>query len=151
MIAEAGEDETSPFLTAILARLRSRDGQIDVTLACAGHPLPMVRRAGGAVEAVGRCGTLLGVLPAIEAYDVDVSLAAADSLVFITDGIVEARNGSEQWGESRLKEVLRSETNASPAELARAVVSAATRYQQTANSDDIAVVVVTPSRRVTGR
>jgi serine phosphatase RsbU (regulator of sigma subunit) len=111
----------------------------------------MLRRASGEVESVGRWGTLLGVLPTLQTHDVEVSLGPGDTLVLVTDGVLEARDGHEQWKEAGLCALLQSETDVRPAPLARAVVTAATRFQKGATSDDIAVVVVAPGTGVEHR
>ncbi len=54
----------------------SASGAIAVTLAAAGHPPALVRRAGGSVEEAGRHGTLLGILPRVRLHDVELLLAA---------------------------------------------------------------------------
>jgi serine phosphatase RsbU (regulator of sigma subunit) len=52
-----------------------------VTFACGGHPLPLVLRADGTVEPLGRHGTLLGVTSHPELPDCTTQLAPRDALV----------------------------------------------------------------------
>src|SRR5205823_4112691 len=86
------QDAARPFLTVAYARLQlSHDGPARVTVGCGGHPLPMVLRASGEVEPVGRAGTLLGCFPEVDVEDVTTELASGDSLVLYTDGVDEAR------------------------------------------------------------
>ena len=79
-----------------------------VSLASAGHPLPLLLRADGAVEAVGGPGTLVGVVPDPDLADASAYLRDGDALVFYTDGVTEARGGDDNGilGEGRLGEIL---------------------------------------------
>ena len=76
-------------------------------LACGGHPLPLVLRASGAVEPVGKLGTLLGADVEPVLSDVEVELAEGDLLVLYTDGVTEVRAGRrELFGHDDLAELL---------------------------------------------
>jgi putative ABC transport system permease protein len=85
----------------------------------AGHNPPyLVRCANGTVEIVelSAGGTVLGLFPEVEYQEADVDLRAGDLLVAFTDGVTEALNPSdEEFGEKRLKELLRRAVGA-PAE-----------------------------------
>jgi sigma-B regulation protein RsbU (phosphoserine phosphatase) len=67
-----------------------------VVLAGGGHPDPVVVRAarGAAVAALGAAGgTVLGVFPEAAFEQIELALAApGDTLVLLTDGIVEAQS-----------------------------------------------------------
>ena len=74
-----------------------------LTYTNAGHYLPMVVRADGAVERLGAGGPVLGVLAEAEYEQSQVSLAPGDRSVLFTDGLTEARNAAEEeFGEQRL-------------------------------------------------
>ena len=51
------------FCTALYVALTPGEGGVRVTVASGGHPLPLLVRADGRVETVGRPGTLLGIVP----------------------------------------------------------------------------------------
>src|SRR2546421_10066859 len=51
------------FATAILAHLGFGNGEVDVTLAAAGHPPALVARADGHAEELGEAGPLPGAFP----------------------------------------------------------------------------------------
>lgn len=95
-------------LTAAFARFRSQDGQWCVDLACAGHPLPLLRRDG--VRAVGVPGTMLGVVPQPALTDATVPLAAGDLLVFYTDGVSEGRRDGDFYGDEQVAALLAEHT-----------------------------------------
>jgi phosphoserine phosphatase RsbU/P len=96
------------FLTAIYATARATPAGASVQISSAGHPLALVRRAGGRVQTFGRPGTLLGLLPDPELRDSRTSLRRGDSLVLFTDGVTEARNRIDRnlFGFDRLHDVV---------------------------------------------
>jgi serine phosphatase RsbU (regulator of sigma subunit) len=61
-----------------------------VTLTTGGHPSPIVLRADGSAELVGRPGTLLGVVDDPELADSTIELQRGDALFLYTDGVTEA-------------------------------------------------------------
>jgi PAS domain S-box-containing protein len=83
------------FATAVLVRLRSGGPDEDWTLtaACAGHPPPVHVRKGGARLLGG--GTVLGALQDAKVQRHDATFAQGDTLIFCTDGWLEAGPPSE--------------------------------------------------------
>jgi phosphoserine phosphatase RsbU/P len=74
------ESPTAAFCYGVLDVERGR-----LAVANAGHPLPVILRAGGGVERVGTSGLLLGVVP--EEYETTtVELRPGDRVFFFTDG-----------------------------------------------------------------
>ena len=86
---------------------RGRDG-CEVVLATGGHPLPLVIRAGGAVEQAGEPGTLLGIVREPHISEARVELGAGDALVLYTDGVIEASPADDALGPERLEALLRT-------------------------------------------
>ena len=95
------------FLTAIYASARLLPGGALVRISSAGHPLALVRSAHGDVHEFGRPGTLLGVLPDPELHDSQRILRTGDSLILFSDGVTEARGGTDRelYGDERLREL----------------------------------------------
>lgn len=79
------------FCTVALGRLEPGSGSATLTVACGGHPSPLVLRRNGSVEPVGTPGTLMGVFDDVEVQDRAVELRAGDAVVFYTDGLVDPR------------------------------------------------------------
>jgi len=74
-----------------------------MTYTNAGHYLPMLVRADGAVERLGAGGPVLGVLSDAEYEQAHVGIGPGDRLVMFTDGLTEARSAAdEEFGEERL-------------------------------------------------
>jgi serine phosphatase RsbU (regulator of sigma subunit) len=58
-------------------------------LACAGHPRPIVRPAGGALHEVDMNGMPLGVVEVLRCETATIDFAPGDEFIFYTDGLVE--------------------------------------------------------------
>ena len=135
-------DTEERFCTAVFALVVPDGDGMACTLACGGHPLPLVLRADGTVESVGRPGTLLGLWPEPDLADEGVTLAQGDALVFYTDGALEARHGREQLGEERLRELVSRCVGLRAPEVADAVAEGVEAFELGMAGDDLAVVVL---------
>ena len=79
----------SMFVTMVLGVLfPGREGR--VALASAGHPEPILVRKGAAPKPVSVGGTILGVFDEAVFEEAEVDLESGDSLIFLTDGVIEA-------------------------------------------------------------
>ena len=140
--------EADRFCTVVYGRLERVGGGSGwrLTVASGGHPLPYLVRDEGEVATVGRPGSLLGILRPEEMValsDHVVLLSPGNSVVFFTDGVIEARGeGEDLFGEERLRELLGASASMTAGEMAGAVVDAVLAYQGGVARDDIAVVVV---------
>jgi PAS domain S-box-containing protein len=80
------------FCTAIYATLeRVDDATWRLISVAGGHPLPIIVAADGSTTTVGRHGTLLGVLPAIQTTTAEAVLHPGDTLLLHTDGVTDVR------------------------------------------------------------
>jgi len=141
--AETPWELTEPrFCTVALAIIEPRPGGAGVVVCSAGHPLPLVARAGGAVEVVGRPGSLLGASADIELHDVGLMLGPGESLVCFTDGIVERHRGREFFDESGIAAVMQAAAGADAATLAARIEQEARSLFTDSPHDDMAVLVI---------
>jgi len=114
------------------------DGVV-VRLALGGHPEPVVRRVDGSLEWVGRRGTALGLVPAVDVREVTVHLRPGEMLLVCSDGVLLARRGAQVFGRERLARLLLD--GAPPAQtLASRVVDAVRDFAE--EPDDIALLVL---------
>ena len=121
------------FVTCCAARI-THDGR--VTIASAGHLSPY--RNGAEVEV--DAGLPLGIDPTFEYEERPFLLQPAERLTFVSDGVVEARNGSgELFGFARTEAISNQPANA--------IAEAAMQFGQ---EDDITVLSITLSGGIDG-
>ena len=139
-LLEELETGNGEFCTAAVVRIRPHDGGVRLTVAVAGHPLPLVLRANGDVEEAGTPGTLLGVFEAIDVTDTIVDLHAGDALVMLTDGVLEAGRDPD-WDDKVVPRLLASCTELSPDATADRIKAAVADLDDR-RTDDVAVLVM---------
>jgi len=141
LLSESGDDDH--FCTVAFGRVELDTCGAWVTLAVGGHPLPMLVRRSGKVEARGVESLPIGMLDEIDPVDDRVGLGPGDALVFYTDGITEARDAhGEQFGDDRLRDVLSLHVGEPVESIISAVIRAATTWTGGPMDDDAALVVV---------
>jgi PAS domain S-box-containing protein len=128
------------FCTALYGRLDPVASGIRLTMACGGHPPPLVRRASGAIEVLRAHGPLLGVFSAAEFPDVSIELAPEDTLLLYTDGLIE-RN-PRLLGDAVLRELLASVKFADADDLIAQLEERAFGAAPIRLPDDAAVLVI---------
>ncbi len=133
------------FCTAALARIQAPSngrGAARLTVALGGHPLPLVLRKGGKVEAIGEPGTLLGALPSPAIADSDGSLRVGDSLILYTDGVLDVRDRSRSDDPEWLAGQIAECAGKSADQIAERVAQAAIARHGGEPRDDIAILVL---------
>ncbi|MFI5931874.1 PP2C family protein-serine/threonine phosphatase [Actinoplanes sp. NPDC051494] len=104
--------------TVVFGVLTPTAAGCSITIAGGGHPAPMLLRADNTVEAQVVGGTLIGSLRAPAIATRTFSLAAGDTLILYSDGLLEARAGpgAGRYGEDALEAFLaRSAVSTAPA------------------------------------
>jgi serine phosphatase RsbU (regulator of sigma subunit) len=129
------------YCTVAMCRVERDATGADVRMACAGHPLPLVLRAGGEVVRVGRPGMLLGYVAEPDIAETRLRLAPGDALVLYTDGVTAATPTGDE-GATRLATLLADVRGSDADAIAHRLEGAAVRDQGGHTSDDIAVAVV---------
>ncbi|HEV2635933.1 MAG TPA: GAF domain-containing SpoIIE family protein phosphatase [Actinocrinis sp.] len=137
------------FLTAVYATFRmTPSGGLAGRISAGGHPLPLVRRADGRVQEVGRLGMLLGLATEVDLSDVRFRLEPGDTLLLFSDGVTEARraHGPAElrpvYGEERLHEVLASCAELSAAQTLDRICLSVREHTDGQMSDDTALLAV---------
>jgi len=136
------------FLTCVYATVESTGETIDVTLACGGHPLPVLVSR-NETTTIGTPGTLLGVFDHVTVHTATVSLTPGDVLVFHTDGATDAPSphalSEAQWTEL-VSDAARERGTAD--DIANRISTAIEAILPFASrDDDIALLVLTASQR----
>jgi serine phosphatase RsbU (regulator of sigma subunit) len=133
------------FLTAVYATLEPKDdGVVPVVLCSGGHPPAFVLRDDESVEVLDRAGgMLLGVFPTVELADDKVVLHPGDTLVLVTDGVLEARNArGVEFGFARLEALLATCAGRSAEGIARRIERSVLDHREDRADDDLAIVVL---------
>jgi sigma-B regulation protein RsbU (phosphoserine phosphatase) len=117
--------------------------QRTVSFANAGHNPPMLVHRRGWVDRLNSAGLVLGVAADWQYNGGSYRLEPGDRLVCFTDGITEAEDASrEQFGESRLLDIIRRNQDASAEVLVQAVSDAVRRWTGESPQDDATLLAV---------
>ena len=115
-------------------------GRRELACASAGHPPIRYVRPDGSVSALPTPGLALGVEHAQEYDEERLTLEPGGAIVLYTDGVVEARRGTELYGEARLDACLRANAGRPAQELAEALLSECRAFSGGELTDDCAIV-----------
>jgi sigma-B regulation protein RsbU (phosphoserine phosphatase) len=113
----------------------------------AGHNPPYLARgteAGIEITELGAGGPPLGLFPKIRCEETDLELLPGDLMVAFTDGVSEALNANgEEFGEERLKELLRESRDCGAEEILARISSQVRDWMGAAEQhDDVTIVVM---------
>jgi len=113
----------------------------------AGHNPPYLARStetGMEITELGAGGPPLGLFPEIQYEEADLELRPGDLIVAFTDGVPEALNGEgEEFGEERLKELLRGSGGRGAEEISARISSQVRDWMGAAEQhDDVTIVVM---------
>lgn len=134
------------FATACYAVLDPATGVLEY--ACAGHPPPLVVRAGGAVEWLhGGRSAPFSPLGARDRPDARVRLDEGDVLMMYTDGLVERRGETIAVGLRRLEEAVARAREGTTRALCDQVVSALTGGRDDGDDDVVVLCVRLSAKR----
>jgi GAF domain-containing protein len=143
--ALAAEPEPERVLcTAATVVLEDRpDGRALARVVCAGHPAPVLVRAGRA-RSVGATGRMLGLPEAQDGRShEDVELEPGDALVLFTDGVTEAPRAGARFGDEGLCAALESAPgDASAQELVQRVQDAVAAFAGGRLADDAVLLAL---------
>ena len=128
--------------TLIYGYVRPTERGAAVTLTLAGHHPPLVLRASGEVEQVGHLGTALALFDDPELYDTPLEMAPGEVMCAYTDGLVEARQGSNMFGSERVADLLRRHAHLPVEELAALISETARSFHGGQLQDDLALLLI---------
>jgi serine phosphatase RsbU (regulator of sigma subunit) len=90
------------FITCLYAILDTESGRL--VYSNAGHDLPYLRHYGSDVEELRATGMPLGLMPEMEYEEKEITLERCDSVLFYSDGLLEAHDPHhEMFGFPRLQ------------------------------------------------
>jgi serine phosphatase RsbU (regulator of sigma subunit) len=122
------------------------------TLASAGHPLPLLlSAAGGEVRAVADPQILLGITDDVEYRSESFDLSPGDTLLCVTDGVTERRNGNRQFDDDDgLAATLADCAGLAAGAVAETIRRAVHEYDPEPPDDDLALLVLQAQGITTG-
>jgi sigma-B regulation protein RsbU (phosphoserine phosphatase) len=130
------------FVTLFYAELDPDSGSL--AFLNAGHNPPLILHAAGTVEQLASGGLPLGIKRDAEYREGRTQLQPGDVLVIYSDGVTEAQSpAGEEFGPTRLYEVVSRNVEASAAGIRDRIESSLTKFAQgTSAADDITLVIV---------
>ncbi|HET6892314.1 MAG TPA: SpoIIE family protein phosphatase [Pyrinomonadaceae bacterium] len=130
------------FVTLFYAELDPETGAL--SFLNAGHNPPLIVHSAGTVEQLASGGLPLGIKPNAEFREGRTQMQMGDVLVIYSDGVTEAASPTgEEFGSTRLYEVVSRNIDASAAGIRDRIESALTKFSQgTQAADDITLVIV---------
>jgi len=130
------------FVTLFYAELDPESGAL--SFLNAGHNPPLIVHSAGTVEQLASGGLPLGIKRDADYREGRTQLQQGDVLVIYSDGVTEAVSPSgEEFGPTRLYEVVSRNIEASAAGIRDRIESSLTKFSQgTSAADDITLVIV---------
>jgi PAS domain S-box-containing protein len=137
-------DETDRFCTVCVVRFEppASGRAAKLTIASAGHPLPLVITGDGPVEAHGVPSMPAGLFSDALASEARVELQPGEAVVLYTDGVTERRGGTVMFGEDRLRALLGRLAGSDAGCIAARVEDEVVHFQPEPLRDDMAVLVL---------
>jgi sigma-B regulation protein RsbU (phosphoserine phosphatase) len=137
------DSRSGMFVTLFYAVLEKNERSL--TYVNAGHNPPvLLNGTTGEIRMLKSKGIALGAMEGTEFEEVSVSLESGTTIVFYTDGVTEANNNAgELFGEERLYDVIRKNSNLTAQGMIDAIRSAVESYCEDAQqADDITLMVL---------
>lgn len=135
------ELSSDSFVTAVFGTIETATGR--AKLAVAGHPEPVVCGRPEDTLPAGFRAPPLGVLPQLDARTWEIDLAVGETLVLVTDGVLEAGGVNTQYGTERLSKLLHGIPCPSTADATvDAILEALDQHTGRQLDDDVAIVAL---------
>ena len=140
-LLDPAADDDERFCTALFGVVTAERAGVVVDLATGGHPPPIIRRADGRVEFFELHGSLLGLFADVAIEAARIELTRGDTMVLVTDGVLEARHEGEMFDVAGVEDVLATDSSSAEATV-RALEQAVLRHTSGRLSDDMAAIVL---------
>jgi|SRR5205807_6649323 len=111
----------------------------------AGHNPPIVLHRDGSHQRLKEGGGVLGVFCDQTFASGIIHLQPSDRLVLFSDGVTEASNTGEEFGEQRLLELLEANRTSTPAEIKNKILNALTHFTRSNWHDDATLLILAVS------
>jgi sigma-B regulation protein RsbU (phosphoserine phosphatase) len=129
------------FITFFYGLLDTASGRLRYTNA--GHNAPLLARGDGAVLSLASDDAALGAFPDWGYHEREIALRPGDRLALFTDGLTEARNqADEEFGETRLRDLLVAQRRLSAEQLQRRVLREVAAFTGGEFQDDATLLML---------
>ena len=135
----AAGDRHEEFISAAVVVFDTEAGTL--RYASAGHPAAFLFQEDG-VKPLRSTGPLLMLDPKADYFSREIPLESGDLVVMYTDGLAEARQGHQQFGEDRIIKAAEREITAPPDVLCKALLDAAKDHAGGIIEDDTAIMAI---------
>lgn len=130
---------TEVFSTVFFGVLSRDSGTL--RYANAGQVMAMMVSFDGTVEELPPTGPILGAFEGVR-YEEHEEKLGSSTLVLFTDGLTEARRGSEQFGGGRLRDLLSAQQAAEPRDCVSEIMGQVQAFTDGHLRDDVALLVL---------
>ncbi len=133
--------QSDDFATLFIAILEPTTGK--VTFVNAGHNPPLLLRRDGKMEKLNPGGPMIGAFDFISWEEGTAELSKGDLIFIFSDGVTEADNGEERYGDSRTEEFILRSDESNPKEIISHLMNKIRIFMgETPNSDDITMLTI---------
>lgn len=132
--------DASMFTTVFFGVLQTESGAL--TYCSAGHPPGIIKQRGPKIRML-ECGSpALGVMQDVEFVDCSTRLHKTETLILYTDGVIEARQTIELYGEERLCDFIKGRKFNNPKEIPVLIFKEIIAFAEGNLADDVAILAV---------
>jgi serine phosphatase RsbU (regulator of sigma subunit)/HAMP domain-containing protein len=133
--------EGENFITIFCGILNVTDRKLRYVRA--GHPLPIIHsKESGAIRHLAAPGVATGITSKADYHEAVEVLSPGDTIVIFTDGLTEAKSGSEVYGEQRLDEAIVRYGQLPARNIADNIIREVTLFSGGRLTDDAALIVL---------
>ncbi len=112
----------------------------------AGHPPVLIINSSGDVKKLECGGTMLGVVPNYEYYNDTVKLSDGDTIIYYTDGLIEAKNiKGELYGEDRFINSCLKYFSSDVNKMSQDIIESVAEFSAGLWDDDVTLLIVSSS------
>jgi len=112
------------------------------TYCCCGHPPAIIKKHQGKALTLETNSPAIGILASLNFVSSVAQLERDETLILYTDGVTEARRGSEFFGLDRLQQFLTALPAKTPSEVVPAIFNKITQFTAGNFKDDIALLAL---------
>ena len=132
-------DRNEEFISACVVVFDTEAGTLRYV--SAGHPAAFLFQEDG-IKPLRSTGPLLMLDPQATYFSREIPMASGDLVVMYTDGLAEARSGSQMFGENRIIRSVERDLNAAPDVLCKSLLDAAKDFAGGSIGDDTAIMAI---------